>query len=139
MSIHRNLPQLNRNVFEQWYETATSLTKIRNVLITQMQPCRSRGRRAPQLPSAKFPLRSESDLTALLTSFNCRPGSVGGAAMQDVLKQLNDRNPSDVRILDERALRRFEALCEAWAKIAEAELARRRSLPFQAPPSDARN
>jgi hypothetical protein len=39
--------------------------------------------------------------------------------MQDVLKQLNDRNPSDVRILDERALRRFEGLCEAWAKIAE--------------------
>jgi hypothetical protein len=52
--------------------------------------------------------------------------------MQDVLKQLNDRNPSDLRILDERALRRFEALCEAWAKIAEAELARRRSLPSQA-------
>jgi hypothetical protein len=52
--------------------------------------------------------------------------------MQDVLKQLNDRNPSDVRILDERALRRFEVLCEAWAKIAEAELARRRSLPSQA-------
>jgi hypothetical protein len=70
--------QLNRNVFEQWYETATSLTKIRNVLITQMQPCRSRGRRAPQLPSAKLPLRSESDLTALLTSSICRPGSVGG-------------------------------------------------------------
>jgi hypothetical protein len=59
--------------------------------------------------------------------------------MQDVLKQLNDRNPSDVRILDERALRRFEALCEAWAKIAETELARRRSLPFQAPPSNAQN
>jgi hypothetical protein len=36
--------------------------------------------------------------------------------MQDVLKQLNDRNPSDVRILDERALRRFEALCEAWGQ-----------------------
>lgn len=52
--------------------------------------------------------------------------------MQDVIKQLNDRNPSDVRGLDERALRRFEALCEAWAKIAEAELARRRSLPLHA-------
>jgi hypothetical protein len=59
--------------------------------------------------------------------------------MQDVLKQLNDRNPSDVRILDERALRRFEALCEVWAKIAEAELARRRSLPFEASQSDAPN
>jgi len=49
--------------------------------------------------------------------------------MHDILKQLNDRNPSDVRALDERGLRRFEVLCEAWAKIAEAELARRKSLP----------
>jgi hypothetical protein len=59
--------------------------------------------------------------------------------MQDVLKQFNDRNPSDVRILDQLALRRFEALCDAWAKIAEAELARRRSLPFEASQSDAPN
>jgi hypothetical protein len=59
--------------------------------------------------------------------------------MQDVLKQFNDRNPSDLRILDELALRRFEPLCEAWAKIAEAELARRRSLPFQASQSNAPN
>jgi hypothetical protein len=36
-------------------------------------------------------------------------------------------------------LRRFEALCDAWAKIAEAELARRRSLPFQASQSKAPN
>jgi hypothetical protein len=57
--------------------------------------------------------------------------------MHEVLKQLNDHIPSDVRILDERALRRFEALCEAWAKIAEAELARRRSLPFDASQSNA--
>jgi hypothetical protein len=49
--------------------------------------------------------------------------------MRDVLKELNDRNPSDVRALDERGLRRFEVLCEAWAKIAEAERARRHSLP----------
>jgi hypothetical protein len=49
--------------------------------------------------------------------------------MRDVLKELNDRNPSDVRALDERGLRRFEVLCEAWAKLAEAERARRRSLP----------
>jgi hypothetical protein len=48
-------------------------------------------------------------------------------------------NPSDVRTLDKRALRRFEALCEAWAKIAEAERARRRSLPFQADQSSAQN
>jgi hypothetical protein len=59
--------------------------------------------------------------------------------MQEVLKQLNDHNPSDVRILDEPALRRFEVLCEAWAKIAEAELARRRSLPLHASQSDAPN
>jgi hypothetical protein len=52
--------------------------------------------------------------------------------MQDILKQLNDRNPSDVQALDERGLRRLEVLCEAWAKIAEAELARRKSLPPQA-------
>jgi hypothetical protein len=49
--------------------------------------------------------------------------------MRDILKELNDRNPSDVRALDERGLRRFEVLCEAWAKIAEAERARRQSLP----------
>jgi hypothetical protein len=52
--------------------------------------------------------------------------------MHDILKQLNDRNPSDVRTLDDRSLRRLEALCERWAKIAEAELARRKSLPLQA-------
>jgi hypothetical protein len=49
--------------------------------------------------------------------------------MHDVLKQLNDRNPSDLQVLDERSLRRLEVLCEAWTKIAEAELARRKSLP----------
>ena len=53
----------------------------------------------------------------------------GGAAMHDILKQLNDCNPCEVRVLDERGLRRLEALCEVWAKIAEAELARRRALP----------
>jgi hypothetical protein len=52
--------------------------------------------------------------------------------MQNILKQLNDCNPSEVQALDERALGRFEALCEAWAKIAEAERARRRSLPARA-------
>ena len=49
--------------------------------------------------------------------------------MRDILKELNDRNPSDVQDLDERGLRRFEVLCEAWAKIAEAERARRQALP----------
>ena len=59
--------------------------------------------------------------------------------MHDVLKQLNDRNPSDVRALDERGLRRLEVLCETWAKIAEAELARRKSLPTQAAQLSAHN
>ena len=36
--------------------------------------------------------------------------------MRDILQELNDRNPSDVRALDERGLRRFEVLCEAWAR-----------------------
>lgn len=49
--------------------------------------------------------------------------------MRDILKELNDRNPCDVRALDERGLQRFEVLCEAWARIAEAERARRKSLP----------
>ena len=53
--------------------------------------------------------------------------------MRDILKELNDRNPSDVRALDDQGLRRFEVPCETWAKIAEAELARRKSLPAQAP------
>jgi len=57
--------------------------------------------------------------------------------MQHILKQLNDCNPSEVQALDERALRRFEALCEAWAKIAEAERARRSSLPSRARVSNA--
>ena len=53
--------------------------------------------------------------------------------MRDILKELNDRNPSDVQQLDERGLRRFEALCETWAKIAEAERARRQALPRPSP------
>ena len=59
--------------------------------------------------------------------------------MHDVLKQLNDRNPSDLQVLDERSLRRLEVLCEAWAKIAEAELARRKSLPLQASALSSQN
>ena len=56
--------------------------------------------------------------------------------MHDILKELNDRNPSDVRALDEVGLHRLEVLCEAWAKIAEAERARRKTLPI---PSIERN
>ena len=57
--------------------------------------------------------------------------------MHDILKELNDRNPCDVRALDEVGLQRVEALCEAWAKIAEAELARRKSLPRTIEPNAA--
>ena len=53
--------------------------------------------------------------------------------MRDILKELNDRNPSDVKQLHDRELRRFEALCEAWTKIAETERARRSSLPTSSP------
>jgi hypothetical protein len=53
--------------------------------------------------------------------------------MHEILKQLNDLNPSDMCALDERGLQRFEALCESWAKTAEAELARRKSLPTEPP------
>jgi hypothetical protein len=53
--------------------------------------------------------------------------------MRNVLKALNDYGPCEIRALDESALRRFEALCESWAKIAEAEIARRNALP-QSPP-----
>jgi hypothetical protein len=53
--------------------------------------------------------------------------------MHDVLKALNDRGPCEIRALDAGALRRFEALCETWAKIAEAEIARRNALPLGEP------
>jgi hypothetical protein len=59
--------------------------------------------------------------------------------MRDILKELNDRNPSDVRALDERGLQRFEALCEAWAKIAVAERARRQALPRPPPELNSQN
>jgi hypothetical protein len=56
----------------------------------------------------------------------------GGESMHDIVKELNDRNPSDIRAIDDLVLRRFEDLCEAWARIAEAERARRKSLPRMA-------
>jgi hypothetical protein len=56
--------------------------------------------------------------------------------MRDILKQLNDCNPHDLEALDERGLQRLENLCETWARRAEAELARRRSLP-RSEPGDA--
>jgi len=52
--------------------------------------------------------------------------------MHDILKALNDRGPCEIRALDDGALRRFEALCETWAKIAEAEIGRRNALPLNA-------
>jgi hypothetical protein len=53
--------------------------------------------------------------------------------MHDIVKALNDRNPCDIRVIDDHSLQRFEDLCEMWAKIAEAERARRRSLPQSRP------
>jgi hypothetical protein len=53
--------------------------------------------------------------------------------MRDILNALNDCGPCEIRALDESALRRFEALCETWAKIAEAEIARRNALPLSEP------
>jgi hypothetical protein len=49
--------------------------------------------------------------------------------MRDILKELNDRGPCEIRVLETHELRRFEALCESWARIAEAEVARRNALP----------
>jgi hypothetical protein len=47
-------------------------------------------------------------------------------SMRDLLKELNDRNPCDLTALNEHELRRLEALCESWARLAEAEAGRRK-------------
>jgi hypothetical protein len=49
--------------------------------------------------------------------------------MHDILKHLNDRSASDLAELDDNELARFETLCENWRMLAEAERARRKSLP----------
>ena len=49
--------------------------------------------------------------------------------MRDILKTLNDRSPGDLTELNDEELRSFEALCENWRTFAEAERARRNSLP----------
>jgi hypothetical protein len=49
--------------------------------------------------------------------------------MHDLLKRLNELHAGDLRALDAHGLRRFEALCEQWARLSESELARRNSLP----------
>jgi hypothetical protein len=53
--------------------------------------------------------------------------------MRDILKVLNDRSPGDLAELSDDELRSFEALCETWRTRAEAERARRQSLPDQRP------
>jgi hypothetical protein len=53
--------------------------------------------------------------------------------MRDVLKLLSDRSAGDLLLLSDDELKSFEALCENWRVIAEAELARRQSLPGQRP------
>jgi hypothetical protein len=49
--------------------------------------------------------------------------------MRDLLKELNGRNPCDLTALNEHELRRLEALCESWARLAEAEAGRRKMMP----------
>jgi hypothetical protein len=49
--------------------------------------------------------------------------------MRDLLKLLNDRSPGDMAELDDNELQSFEALCERWRTLAEAERARRNALP----------
>jgi hypothetical protein len=50
--------------------------------------------------------------------------------MRDILKLLNDRAAGDLAEFNDHELRRFEALCENWRTLAEAERARRNSLPY---------
>jgi hypothetical protein len=50
-------------------------------------------------------------------------------AMRDILKLLNDRSAGDLAELDDDELQSFEALCENWRTLAEAERGRRKSLP----------
>jgi hypothetical protein len=49
--------------------------------------------------------------------------------MHDILKLLSDRSAGDLSELDDNELQRFETLCENWRMLAEAERARRNSLP----------
>jgi hypothetical protein len=49
--------------------------------------------------------------------------------MYDLLKLLNDRSAGDLAELDNNEHQRFEALCENWRTLVEAERARRKSLP----------
>ena len=53
--------------------------------------------------------------------------------MRDILKLLNDRSAGDLAALSDVELKSFEALCENWRVTAEAELARRQSLPRSTP------
>ena len=54
-------------------------------------------------------------------------------AVRDILKFLNDRSAGDLADLNDDELQSFEALCENWRTQAEAERARRKSLPPSAP------
>jgi hypothetical protein len=49
--------------------------------------------------------------------------------MRDLLKLLNDCSPGDLIALEDNELQSFEALCEKWRTLAEAERARRNALP----------
>jgi hypothetical protein len=56
--------------------------------------------------------------------------------MRDILKLLNDRSPGDLTELSDDELHSFEALCESWRTFAEAERARRKSLPHPKPTNE---
>jgi hypothetical protein len=54
------------------------------------------------------------------------------AAMRGILKLLNDHSAGDLRELSDDELRSFEAFCEQWRSLVQAELARRAALPREA-------
>lgn len=65
----------------------------------------------------------------MLPTYNGVPTASEEMAMRDTLKLLNDRSAGDLSELTDDELRSFEALCETWRTHAEAERARRQSLP----------
>jgi hypothetical protein len=51
------------------------------------------------------------------------------ANMRELLKLLNDLNPSELSTLDDGELARLEALCQKWTTLSERERGRRTTLP----------
>lgn len=59
--------------------------------------------------------------------------------MREILKLLNDHSAGDLAELNDQELARFEALCENWRTLVEAERARRESLPRPTVGTEQRN